>query len=92
MNVLEKRDFIKNHLHLANESTINEFYQKLRDEEVLKEKLESRALKSERDIQSGRVFSRAEVEQMTGNAKITCFANSCKISTTMKTASSGIMD
>jgi len=68
MNVLEKRDFIKNHLHLANDSTINEFYERLRDEDVLKEKLESRALKSESDIQSGRVFSRAEVEQITGNA------------------------
>ncbi len=68
MNVIEKRDFIKNHLHLANDSTINEFYKKLQDEEVLKAKLESRALKSELDIQSERVFSRAEVEQMTGNA------------------------
>lgn len=68
MNLLEKRDFIKNQLHLANESTINEFYAKLLDEEVLKAKLEKRAIKSEQDIQSGRVFSRAEVEQMTGNA------------------------
>jgi len=68
MDVIEKRDFIKNHLHLANDSTINEFYKKLRDEEVLKAKLESRALKSELDIQSERVFSRAEIEQMTGNA------------------------
>ncbi|MBE0640281.1 MAG: hypothetical protein IH598_17335 [Bacteroidales bacterium] len=67
MNVLEKRDFIKNHLHLANDSTINEFYKKLRNEEVLKAKLESRALKSEFDIKSDRVFSRAEVEQLTGN-------------------------
>jgi hypothetical protein len=68
MNVIEKRDFIKNHLHLANDSTINEIYKKLRNEEVLKAKLESRALKSEFDIKSERVFSRAEVEQMTGNA------------------------
>ncbi len=68
MNVIEKRDFIKNQLHLANDSTINEFYKKLRDEEVLQAKRESRALKPELDIQSERVFSRDEVEQLTGNA------------------------
>lgn len=67
MNVVEKRDFIHSHLHRANENTINEFYEKLRKEEVLKSKLESRAQKSERDIQSGRVFSRAEIEQRTAN-------------------------
>ncbi len=65
MNVIEKRDFIHNYLHLANENTINEFYEKLRKEEVLKEKLESRALKSESDIQAGRILTRAEVVQRT---------------------------
>jgi len=67
MNVLEKRDFIHSHLHRANENTINEFYEKLRKEEVLKAKLESRAQKSESDIQAGKVFSRAEIEQRTAN-------------------------
>ena len=67
MNVVEKRDFIHSHLHRANENTINEFYEKLHKEEVLKAKLESRAQKSESDIQSGRVFSRAEIEQRTAN-------------------------
>ncbi len=67
MNVIEKRDFIHSHLHRANEKTINEFYEKLRKEEILKAKLESRAIKSENDIQSGKVFSRAEVEQRTSN-------------------------
>lgn len=43
MNVVEKRDFIHRHLHRANEKTINELYEKLRSEEVLKAKLESRA-------------------------------------------------
>lgn len=65
MNAVEKRDFIHSHLHIANESTLNEFYEKLRKEEVLKTKFENRALKSESDIQSGRVFSRAEIEQRT---------------------------
>ena len=46
MNVLEKRDFIHSRLHIANESTLNEFYEKLRKEEILTSKLESRALKS----------------------------------------------
>jgi hypothetical protein len=67
MNVIEKRDFIHSHLHRANESTINEFYEKLHKEEVLKIKLERRAQKSENDIQSGKVFSRAEIEQRTAN-------------------------
>ena len=63
MNLIEKRDFIHSYLHHANESTINEFFEKLRKDEVLKGKLESRALKSESDIQAGRVFSRSEIEQ-----------------------------
>ncbi len=67
MNVVEKRDFIHSRLHRANERTINEFYEKLHKEEVLKEKLENRALKAEKDIQSGRVFSRGEIEQRTAN-------------------------
>lgn len=67
MNVIEKRDFIHSHLHIANESTLDEFYERLRNEEVLKTKLESRARKSEADIQSGRVFSRAEIELRTVN-------------------------
>ncbi len=67
MNAVEKRDFIHSHLHIANESTINEFYEKLRKEEILISKLESRAIKSEADIQSGKVFTRAEIEQRTSN-------------------------
>ncbi|PRZ00993.1 hypothetical protein BY457_104193 [Marinilabilia salmonicolor] len=67
MNVVEKRDFIHSHLHRANEKTINELYEKLRNEEVLKAKLESRAQKSEDDIQAGRVFLREELEQRIAN-------------------------
>ncbi len=67
MNVIEKRDFIHSFLHRANEQTINEFYEKLRKEELLAKKLESRALKAEDDIQSGKVFSRQEIEQRTAN-------------------------
>jgi hypothetical protein len=67
MNIIEKRDFIHSHLHFADESTLNEFYEKLRKEAVLKIKLESRALKSEADIESGKLFSRAEIEQRTAN-------------------------
>ena len=67
MNVIEKRDFIHSHLHRANEGTINEFYEKLRNEEVLKAKLDSRAQKAENDIRLGNVFSREEIEKRTAN-------------------------
>lgn len=67
MNVIEKRDFIHSYLHRANEKTINEFYEKLRKEEVLITKMESRAQKAETDIRSGKVFSREEIEQKTAN-------------------------
>ena len=63
MNVIEKRDFIHSYLHYADESTINNFYETLRKEAVLKAKLENRAKKSEADILSGRFFPREEVEQ-----------------------------
>jgi hypothetical protein len=67
MNVVEKRDFIHSHLHQAEEKVINEFYEILRENDLLKLKLESRALKSEIDIDSGHVFSRDEVEKRIGN-------------------------
>ena len=67
MNVIEKRDFILSYLHRANENTINEFYEKLRKEEVLFSKLESRAKKAEADIQAGKVFSRKQIEQRTSD-------------------------
>jgi len=67
MNVVEKRDFIHSHLHQVDESLINQFYETLRKEEVLKTKLISRAEKSENDINAGKVFSRAEIEQRTND-------------------------
>jgi sialic acid synthase SpsE len=68
MNLVEKRDFIHSRLHQVDESLINEFYEILRKEEVLKTKLINRALRSENDIQSGKVFSRTEIEQKTSRA------------------------
>jgi len=67
MNVVEKRDYIHSHLHQVDESLINQFYETLRKEEVLKTKLSGRAEKSENDIQSGMIFSRDEVEQRTND-------------------------
>lgn len=67
MNVVEKRDYIHSHLHQVDGSLINQFYETLRKEEVLKTKLLGRAEKSENDIQAGRLFSRAEVEQRTND-------------------------
>jgi len=68
MNLIEKRDFIHSRLHQVDESLINEFYEMLRKEEILKAKLISRAHKSENDIKSGKVFSRTEIELRTNNA------------------------
>lgn len=67
MNLIEKRDFIHSHLHQVDESLIDEFYDMLRKEEVLKAKLINRAKNSEIDIKNGKVFSRAEIEQKTNN-------------------------
>ena len=67
MNLVEKRDFIHSRLHQVDESLINEFYEMLRKEEVLKTKLINRAHQSENDIQSGKVYSRTEIEQRTNN-------------------------
>jgi hypothetical protein len=63
MNIIEKRDFIHSHLHEADEHLINEFYEKLREKEVLKSKLINRAQQSENDIKGGKVYSRSEVEE-----------------------------
>ena len=65
MNVVEKRDFIHSHLHQVDDNIINQFYETLRKEEVLKEKLISRAEKSESDIHAKKVFTREEIEQRT---------------------------
>ena len=62
MNVVEKRDFIHSHLHQIDEKVINDLYEMLQKDKALKEKLTSRALKSEDDIQVGNVFSRSELE------------------------------
>lgn len=67
MNVVEKRDFIHSHLHQVDESLIDQFYETLRKEEVLKTKLINRAQISENDINAGKVFSRAEIEQKTND-------------------------
>ena len=67
MNVVEKRDFIHSHLHQVDESLINQFYEMLRKEEVLKTKLISRAQKSENEILIGKIFSRTEIEERTNS-------------------------
>ena len=63
MNLVEKRDFIHSHLHQVDEGMIDEFYEMLRKEEVLKTKLINRAQQSENNIKDGKVFSRSEIEQ-----------------------------
>jgi hypothetical protein len=39
MNAIEKRDFIHSHLHIADERTLDEFYERLRKDAQLKIKL-----------------------------------------------------
>ncbi|HET6557818.1 MAG TPA: hypothetical protein VFG54_10925 [Prolixibacteraceae bacterium] len=68
MNLVEKRDFIHSHLHEVDENLINEFFERINKEEVLKSKLISRALQSEIDIKEGKVYSRSEIEQRTNKA------------------------
>lgn len=68
MNLVEKRDFIHSHLHEVDERLINEFFERIRKEEVLKSKLIRRAQQSETDIKEGKVYSRTEIEQRTNKA------------------------
>ncbi|HSM46891.1 MAG TPA: hypothetical protein VK872_03685 [Draconibacterium sp.] len=68
MNLTEKRDFIHDRLQQLDESLINEFYEILHKKDILKTKLINRAHKSENDIKSGKVFSRAEMEHRTNQA------------------------
>lgn len=63
MNLVEKRDFIHSHLHEVDERLINDFFERIRKEEVLKSKLIRRAQQSENDIKEGKVYSRSEIEQ-----------------------------
>jgi hypothetical protein len=69
MNIIEKRDYIHNHLSRADEKIIDELFEKLRsifeNEAALQAKLESRAKMSEDNIRTGKVFSRKEVEKRT---------------------------
>ena len=67
MNIVKKKEFIQSRLHQADERLIDEVYEILRKEDVLKAKLISRALKSENDIKEGKVFSRTEIEQRIKN-------------------------
>jgi len=68
MNLIEKRDFIHDRLQQLDESLINEFYEILYKKDVLKTKLINRAHKSENDIKSGNIFTRAEIEHRTNQA------------------------
>ena len=63
MKSIEKREYIHSHLHQLDDNTVDEFYEKLRKTNVLKEKLISRAKKSEKDIESGNVLTREELER-----------------------------
>ncbi len=67
MNLIEKRDFIHSRLNQLDESLINEFYEMLCKEEILRTKLIDRAHKSETDIRSGKIFSRNEIESRTNH-------------------------
>jgi|GEM_PF-487981 len=69
MNIIEKRDFIHNHLSKANEQLIDELFEKIRaeveKENTLKSKLSNRALKAEEDIKAKKLFSKKEIKDNT---------------------------
>lgn len=71
MNIIEKRDYIHNYLSLVDEQIIDELFEKLHSvfekETVLKSRLTSRAKKSEKNIHSGKFFTRKEVERRTNH-------------------------
>ncbi|MGM0532199.1 MAG: hypothetical protein ACQER7_12710 [Bacteroidota bacterium] len=66
MNIIEKRDFIHNHLSKANEQLIDELFEKLRaeveKENTLNSKLSNRALQAEEDIKAEKLFSKKDVQ------------------------------
>jgi hypothetical protein len=71
MNIIEKRDYIHNHLSQADEQIIDELFEKLHSvfekESVLKAKLARRAKNSEENIRTGKLFSREDIEKRTNH-------------------------
>lgn len=71
MNIIEKRDYIHNNLSKVDEQIINEMFEKLKSavakDSTLQEKLISRAKQAEKDILSGNVYSRKDIEKKTNN-------------------------
>ena len=82
MNLVEKRDFIHNHLYQSDEGFINEVYNKLRElisskgeivgsrpggEAITKKELVIRAKKAEEDIAAGRYISQEDLEKEVEN-------------------------
>ncbi len=63
-NIIEKRDFIHNHLWELEESVVNDLYGKIDNaissKSMLKEEMLARAIKAEDDIRTGRLFSHGE--------------------------------
>jgi hypothetical protein len=69
MNLIEKRDFIHNHLSKIDEQLVNEVFEKLKaaidGDDILKEKLSARAIAAEKDINNNDIYTRKEVEKLT---------------------------
>jgi len=65
MNIVEKRDYINSRLNNAGEELIDQFYEILRKQEILRVKLIARAKQSEADIRLGNVYSETEVIKRT---------------------------
>lgn len=65
MNIAEKKNYIQNKLKDADEGLVDQFYEILRKEEILRTKLTARAKQAEEDIRLGNVYSKEEVIKKT---------------------------
>lgn len=63
MTIAEKKTYIREHINDLDESAVEQFYELLRANDALREKLVSRAIKSEENISNGLVYSRADIEK-----------------------------
>jgi hypothetical protein len=65
MDIVEKKEYIQSRLKNADEELIDQFYEILRKQDILRTKLIARAKQAEEDIRLGNVYSKDEVIKKT---------------------------
>jgi vacuolar-type H+-ATPase subunit D/Vma8 len=60
MDIVEKKEYIQSRLKNADEELIDQFYEILRKQDILRTKLIARAKQAEEDIRLGNVYSKDE--------------------------------